>query len=59
VLTDQDAALTRWAGAFNPFYAGAHADVLALMPFAALAGLLYWVGRGAGSDNNPNISQRH
>jgi uncharacterized oligopeptide transporter (OPT) family protein len=45
VLTDQDAAITRWAGASNPFYAGAQSDWLALIPFAALAGLLYFVGR--------------
>jgi xanthine/uracil permease len=46
VLTDQDAAITRWAAASNPFYAGAQSDWLALIPFVALAGLLYFVGRG-------------
>ena len=49
VLTGQDAAITRWANASNPFYAGAHSDLLALIPFVLLAGLLYWVGRGASS----------
>jgi uncharacterized oligopeptide transporter (OPT) family protein len=48
VLTDQDAAITKWAEAFNPFYAGAHSDGLALIPFAGLAGLLYFVGRKGG-----------
>jgi putative OPT family oligopeptide transporter len=45
VLTDQDAAVTRWAKSSNPFYAGAQSDWLALIPFALLAGVLYWVGR--------------
>jgi len=45
VLTNQDAAVTRWAKASDPFYAGPHSDLLALIPFALLAGLLYWVGR--------------
>ncbi len=37
--------LTAWATAHNPFYAGPHADLLALLPFAALCALLYLVGR--------------
>jgi hypothetical protein len=45
VLTDQDAAITQWAEAANPFYAGPWSDWLALLPFAAISGLLYWVGR--------------
>jgi uncharacterized oligopeptide transporter (OPT) family protein len=40
-----DTAIANWAKA-NPFYAGANADVLALLPFVAIAGLLYLVGRG-------------
>jgi putative OPT family oligopeptide transporter len=51
VLTDQDAAVTFWAESHNPFYAGAHSDWLALIPFALLAGLLYWVGRGKRSES--------
>jgi putative OPT family oligopeptide transporter len=46
VLTDQDAAITFWAEKSNPFYAGAHSDWLALIPFVLLCGLLYWVARG-------------
>jgi uncharacterized oligopeptide transporter (OPT) family protein len=46
VLTDQDAAITKWAETFNPFYAGPNSDLLALIPFVALSGLLYMVGRG-------------
>jgi hypothetical protein len=49
VLTGRDAAITNWAKTSNPFYAGPHADLLALIPFVLLAGLLYWVGRGASS----------
>ncbi|MGD0412189.1 MAG: oligopeptide transporter, OPT family [Verrucomicrobiota bacterium] len=49
VLTGPDAAITRWAKSSNPFYAGAHSDLLALIPFVLLAGLLYGVGRGASS----------
>ena len=40
-----DAALTDWAQAHNPLFAGPNADWLALMPFIALTGLLYLVGR--------------
>ena len=39
---DQIAA---WATAHNPFFAGPHADLLALIPFAVLCVLLYLVGR--------------
>jgi hypothetical protein len=46
VLSDTNTRLTNWATAHNPFYAGPHADWLALLPFAALILLLYWVGRG-------------
>ncbi len=37
--------VTAWAKAHNPFFAGPHADLLALLPFAALCVLLYLVGR--------------
>jgi OPT family oligopeptide transporter len=40
-----DAAITSWAEASNPFFAGANADWLALLPFAALTVFLYLVGR--------------
>ena len=45
VLGNLDAMLTKWAEAFNPFFAGPNADWLALLPFVALAGFLYLVGR--------------
>jgi uncharacterized oligopeptide transporter (OPT) family protein len=40
-----DSALTRWATTHNPFFAGLNSDWLALLPFIALTGLLYLVGR--------------
>ncbi len=46
VLSDTDDKITKWAEAHNPFYAGANADWLALIPFAALTLLLFWVARG-------------
>jgi hypothetical protein len=54
VLTGQNAAITHWAETSNPFYAGAHSDWLALIPFLLLAGLLYWVGRGPRSRTRDN-----
>ena len=40
-----DYAITKWADANNPFFAGPNADWLALIPFVLLAGFLYLVGR--------------
>jgi putative OPT family oligopeptide transporter len=37
--------LEEWSTAHNPFFGGAHADLLALIPFAILCLLLYLVGR--------------
>jgi putative OPT family oligopeptide transporter len=45
VLTDFDSALTAWAEKSNPFFGGAAADLLSLIPYAGIALLLYWVGR--------------
>jgi hypothetical protein len=45
-LGNIDAALTNWATAHNPFYAGRYSDWLALLPFTALCGYLYLVARG-------------
>jgi putative OPT family oligopeptide transporter len=39
--------LTEWATAHNPFFAGPHADLLALIPFTVLIVMLYLVGRDA------------
>ena len=43
VMTDFDAAVTKWSAAHNPFYGGAHADLLSLVPFAAVTFFLYLV----------------
>ncbi|HEY0062064.1 MAG TPA: oligopeptide transporter, OPT family [Telluria sp.] len=45
VLTDFDTMMTKWAEGANPFFAGASADLLSLIPYAALMVLLYWVAR--------------
>jgi uncharacterized oligopeptide transporter (OPT) family protein len=40
-----DTAITKWAEAANPFFAGSNSDWLALLPFAVLTLFLYLVGR--------------
>lgn len=45
VFESFDHAVTAWAAAHNPFYAGAHADLLSLLPYALLVAGLYWAGR--------------
>jgi putative OPT family oligopeptide transporter len=42
-----DASLHRWSTANNPLFAGPHADLLALIPFAILVFLLWLVARGS------------
>lgn len=49
LLGDFDRTLGAWAEAHNPFFAGAHADLLSLLPFALLAVLLHRAGRQAGN----------
>ncbi len=45
-VTDQfDAAVAKWAAENNPFYAGPHADLLALIPYGLLCGFLYFVAK--------------
>jgi hypothetical protein len=45
VTTRLDSRINTWATDHNRFYAGPNADWLSLIPFAALAGFLYWTGR--------------
>ncbi|MFS2218559.1 OPT family oligopeptide transporter [Telluria sp. Tellsp104] len=45
VMTGFDDAMTKWAEAANPFFAGAGADLLSILPYAAICVLLYVVGR--------------
>jgi len=40
-----DDALLKWSTAHNPFYAGAHADLLSLIPYVLLCGFLYLVAK--------------
>jgi hypothetical protein len=47
VLSGVDQRLTNWAKASNPFFEGASADLLSLIPFILLTILLYLVGREA------------
>ena len=44
VLEPIDAVLTRWSTAHNPFFGGAHGDLLSLLPFALLTLLLLATG---------------
>jgi uncharacterized oligopeptide transporter (OPT) family protein len=44
VMGPLDHALTTWAAANNPFYAGARANLLSMLPFAAITGLLLATG---------------
>jgi len=45
VLGDFDKAVTAWSAAHNPFFEGRAADLLSLLPYAALIVLLYWAAR--------------
>ncbi|HLP25241.1 MAG TPA: OPT/YSL family transporter, partial [Acidobacteriota bacterium] len=45
VTVNFDHAVTQWSTAHNPFYGGAYADLLALLPFAAICVFLYLVAR--------------
>jgi uncharacterized oligopeptide transporter (OPT) family protein len=46
-MGDFDAALQRWSAANNPFFEGANADLLAMLPFALLTLLLWLAARGS------------
>ena len=54
VLGGLDARITRWAEAHNPFFGGPNADWLALIPFIALAVLLYITGRQVDPARKPD-----
>jgi hypothetical protein len=47
VMGDFTERITAWSTAHNPFFAGPRADLLSLIPFALLVGLLYLVAREA------------
>jgi putative OPT family oligopeptide transporter len=56
LLADFDTALGAWAARHNPFYAGARADLLSLLPYAALIGLLLFSARAA--PDSPSAERR-
>jgi uncharacterized oligopeptide transporter (OPT) family protein len=45
-LDQADAAITTWSKTNNPFFEGPNADLLSLIPFAILVGILWLVGNG-------------
>lgn len=45
VFGEVDASLASWAEANNPFFHGPNADLLSMIPFLAMTGLLYWAAR--------------
>jgi putative OPT family oligopeptide transporter len=45
VMTGFDTRMTAWAEKANPFFAGASADLLSILPYAGIVVLLYIVGR--------------
>ena len=45
LMTDFDAMMTNWAEHSNPFYSGASAEALTLLPYTVLLALLLWVAR--------------
>lgn len=45
VLTDFDRKMEAWASASNPFFAGANADLLTMIPYGVIAAILYFVAR--------------
>lgn len=45
IMTNFDQYLTDWATKNNPFFEGANADLLTMLPYAVIVLLLYWVGR--------------
>jgi hypothetical protein len=45
VTADFTNGITQWSTANNPFFDGPRADLLALLPFVLLVGLLYLVAR--------------
>lgn len=55
VLTDTNVKIEQWANTSNPLFSGPNANLLSLIPFAALIVLLYLTGREkilAGSPKN-------
>ena len=45
ILTDFDKKLGDWASANNPFFEGANANALSMLPYAVIVFALYWIAR--------------
>lgn len=45
ILTGFDKAIGDWATAHNPFFEGANANILSMIPYLVIIGILYWVAR--------------
>ena len=45
ILTDFDKKIGDWATLNNPFFEGANANALSMIPYAFIIAALYWVGR--------------
>ena len=57
-LGKADEAITNWAEAHNPFFSGPHSDLLALVPFALIAIVLYFIGRRIASTLERTLTSR-
>ncbi len=53
VFGDTQAGIDAWSTAHNPFFAGRRADLLSMVPFAAITAALYRTGRRAPSSPKP------
>jgi putative OPT family oligopeptide transporter len=56
LMEETTAKIDAWSAAENPFYGGAHADALSMLPFVGLAGLLYVAGSRAIGSSLPRAS---
>ena len=59
VMSNTQARIDAWSDAHNPFYGGAWADSLSLVPFALLTVMLYAAGREKPSPRDPPAVQPH
>ena len=55
-LTDTTRGIEEWSKEHNPFFNGANADLLSLIPFVLLAFLLYAVGREWVLTSKPEVA---
>jgi hypothetical protein len=56
-LVDVSQRIEKWSTAQNPFFNGAYADLLALIPFVLLCMLLYLVGRDVLLTTRPKVAK--